>query len=299
MSDRPYTQDPTQDERYKQAVAYRWVQAWQTAIEVEAGLAPRTRLDYLRTVAVFVVRHDLEPNEWTHHHVADTLASFPEGSRRKVRAHLNSFLSWLEDEEVIERNPVRRLRKPRPKQQKVPDIFTEAEAAVMLADPLLTLMLNTGLRKGECRRLKRRHISLERAELRVIDGKGGKSRIVPLNLTAQRAIVELDTPPLGPDDHLWSSRPGGGSVVDRSRPVGEATFARWWKNALARLDIDYRNPHTARHTFATRWLRQGGRASTLQATMGHSKSSTTLDLYAHMDLGDARADALLMDRETV
>lgn len=295
-----YSGDPTRDERYKQAVAYRWVQAWQTALEVEAGLAPRTRLDYLRSAAVFLIQHDVEPDEWTHHHVANTLASFPAGSRRKVRAHLNSLLQWLEDEEIIDRNPCRRLRRPKANAQQVPDIFTDSEIAAMCAEPLLAIMLNTGLRKGECRRLRRRHINLDRAELRVIDGKGGKDRVVPLNLTAQKAVADIDLlERVAPDDHLWWSRPGGGKHIQRSRPVGEASFARWWRNALDRVDVDYRNPHVARHTFATRYLRAGGRLETLRLILGHASSRTTVDLYAHLDLSDARADVLLLDTVTV
>lgn len=313
---RRYHPDPTRDERYKQAVCFRWVQAWQTALEVEAGLAPRTRLDYLRSAAVFAVQHDVEPREWTHHDCAATLASFPAGSRRKVRAHLNSLLSWLEEQEedvldengeptgqkrpVVDRNPMRRLRKPRAPGQRVPDIFTDPEVMVMCANPLLALMLHTGLRKGECRRLRRRHINLDRGELRVLDGKGGKDRAVPLNLTAQKAVADIDLiDRIAPDDHLWWSRPGGGQHVERSRPVGEATFARWWRQALEACDVDYRNPHTSRHTFATRYLRAGGRLETLRIIMGHASSRTTVDLYAHLDLSDARADVLLLDAVSV
>lgn len=329
MTVRAYTGDPTKDERYKQAVCSGWVQAWQTALEVEAGLAARTRLDYLRSVAVFVIQHDKQPDEWTHRDLAATLASFPEGSRRKVRAHLNSFMEWLLDEEVIDRNPMRKLRRPRPSAQKVPDIFTDPEITVMCGNPLLALMLNTGLRKGECRRLQRRHINLDvrrtipasqpdpelarfaddigidvstqphvvtGAELRVVGGKGGKDRVIPLNMTAQKAVADLDlTERLNPDDYLWSSRPGGGSVIERSRPIGEASFARWWTAALEACDVDYRNPHTTRHTFATRYLRAGGRLETLRMILGHASSRTTVDMYAHLDVSDARIDVLLLD----
>ena len=296
MTTAVYRGDPTRDERYKQAVAYRWVQAWQTALEVEAGLASRTRLDYLRSVAVFVIQHDMEPAEWTHRDFAATLATFPAGSRRKVTAHLNSFAQWLEDEDVIDRNPMRKLRKPKARPQQVPNIFDDADWAQLSTDPLACLMLNTGLRKGECRRLQRRHLHLDREDMTVMLGKGGKSRVVPLNRAALKAVADLDlTVRLNPDDHLWGSRPGGGSVIDRSRPVGEATFARWWTQTLERLGVDYRNPHVARHTFATRYLRAGGRLENLRMILGHASSRTTVDLYAHLDLSDARADVLLLD----
>ena len=51
----------------------------------------------------------------------------------------------------------------------------------------------------------------------------------------------------------------------------------------------------ARHSFATRYLRQGGRLETLRQIMGHSSVRTTVDLYAHLDLSDARIDVLLLD----
>jgi len=34
--------------------------------------------------------------------------------------------------------------------------------------------------------------------------------------------------------------------------IGEATFARWWRNWCDRAHVTYRNPHVCRHTFATR-----------------------------------------------
>ena len=293
-----YAPDPTRDQRYKQAVAYPECAAWQTAIELD-GLAERTRLDYLRSVSAFLVAHNVTPGEWTHFNVNAYLASYPAGSRRKVRAHLSSFFRWLEDEELIDRSPMRKVRRPRPNAQKVPDIFDEGEIAAMSQDPLLAIMLHTGLRKGECRRLQRRHINLDRAELRVVEGKGGKDRAVPLNLTAQKAVADLDLlDRLDPQDFLWSTRPGGGKVIQRDRPIGEASFHRWWVSALERAAVDYRNPHVARHTFATRYLRRGGKLHNLRTIMGHASVATTVDAYAHMDLSDARIDILLLD-ETV
>jgi len=290
-----YAADPTRDTRYKQAVAYPECSAWQTAIELD-GLAERTRLDYLRSVSAFIVAYNTEPETWTHLDVNAFLASYPAGSRRKVRAHMSSFFRWLEDEELIDRSPMRKVRRPRANAQKVPDIFDEGEITAMSQIPLLALMLHTGLRKGECRRLQRRHINLDRAELRVVDGKGGKDRVVPLNLTACKAVADMDLlDRLNPQDFMWATKPGGGTVIQRDRPMGEASFHRWWVISLDRVAVEYRNPHVARHTFATRYLRRGGRMHTLTEIMGHASSATTSDYYAHMDLSDARADILLLD----
>ena len=93
-----------------------------------------------------------------------------------------------------------------------------------------------------------------------------------------------------PQDYLWYSRPGGGRSISRARQIGDGSFDRWWKRCLEQAGIRYRNPHTARHTFATRWLRDGGRLETLSLTMGHASIATTNDLYAHLETSDVAVD---------
>jgi integrase len=60
-------------------------------------------------------------------------------------------------------------------------------------------------------------------------------------------------------------------------------------------DISYRNPHTTRHTFATRWPQRGGRIETLSRAMGHASIATTMDLYGHLDLSDVARDLALVE----
>jgi integrase len=79
---------------------------------------------------------------------------------------------------------------------------------------------------------------------------------------------------------------------------GKGSFAVWWRGCLEAAGIRYRNPHTARHTFATRWLRRGGRLETLSLVMGHASIGTTHDLYAHLDTSDILIDVALIDSLT-
>jgi hypothetical protein len=53
----------------------------------------------------------------------------------------------------------------------------------------------------------------------------------------------------------------------------------------------------ARHTFATRYLRKGGRLETLSMVMGHESIRTTYDLYAHLDMRDAALDMALIEAD--
>ena len=56
----------------------------------------------------------------------------------------------------------------------------------------------------------------------------------------------------------------GWHAISRVKPIGEGTFHRWWERCLDAAGVRYRNAHVARHTFATRWLRRGGRMETLR-----------------------------------
>jgi integrase/recombinase XerD len=83
--------------------------------------------------------------------------------------------------------------------------------------------------------------------------------------------------------------------VTRDRPIGEGTFHRWWERSLETAGVRYRNPHVARHTFATRWLKAGAPILTLSKAMGHASIATTVDLYGHLDLSDVARDLALVE----
>jgi integrase len=106
------------------------------------------------------------------------------------------------------------------------------------------------------------------------------------------AWVELDA--LHQTDHLWPTRPGG-YYLQRRKPMGDTSFINWYRPQLDAAGVAYRNPHVTRHTFATRWLRRGGRLETLSRAMGHSSIRTTADLYAHLDLTDLHRDLALVE----
>ena len=56
---------------------------------------------------------------------------------------------------------------------------------------IIQLILQTGLRVGEVVNLQRQDImfSARAGQVRVVDGKGHKERIIPLNSTARRALA--------------------------------------------------------------------------------------------------------------
>jgi len=289
----------TRDRRHELAVAAGECAAWQLWLEAE-GLADRTRDDYLREVAELLRTHPEKPVEaFTDAELLAHVLSNPPASRARVWSALASFFRWAKLTRRIVENPLDFVPRARRPGQKVPDVFSEAELGLLYAvDRKMVVLGETGIRKSEARNLQRRHVSFELAELVVYAGKGSKDRKIPLTSRAYTALEELVTlEGLDPTDHVWETRPGGGSVVRRERAVGNASFHRWWAGALEAAGVGYRNPHAMRHTFATRLLRAGARIENVKLLLGHSSIRTTIDLYGHLDVEDARADLALLEVE--
>jgi hypothetical protein len=169
----------------------------------------------------------------------------------------------------------------------------------LIDSALMSILLEAGLRKSEASNMQVRRIRLdEPPSIVVVAGKGGKDRLVPMNARLQQAVNDLlFMDHLEPEAYLWYTRPGGGRMR-RSTPIGKGSFATWWGRCLAEAGVRYQNPHIARHTFATRWLRRSGRLETLSLVMGHANIATTHTLYAHLDTSDILIDVARIDSLT-
>jgi site-specific recombinase XerD len=201
-----------------------------------------------------------------------------EGIQNRVRA-LKAFFNWLHREGYTAEYRLQHLRNLRT-QQKVEDILTEEEIARVLATcdvrthwgardhAMLTLLLDTGLRMSELIGLKLRDVDVEAGALKVL-GKGNKERMVPFGAAAQktvwRYVQHVRPDPVG-TDCLFLTLEGAPFTPDGFRSLIKRVGPR---AGVARL-----HPHLCRHTFATRYLMNGGDVFSLQQILGH----TTLEM---------------------
>lgn len=283
-----YRLDPLRDSRHREAVAARDLSDWLKWLEV-GKKAARTLDSYERTCAVLLRSFpDKRFDEFTDGDLLHVLALFPAPSRHLNKAHLNSWFKWGYKSRRIPGNPIDLLPLIPYRPNRSYDIFNEAEADALCALPtpngqLLTIMFWTGVRRAEARNLTGKRLDLGQRQIIIVDGaKGSKMRRVEMIQRVSVASAELlDLEGIGPDDHLWSTNPGGGRRVRRDKPIGNTTFDTWWKHVLREAAVRHRKPHMTRHTCATRFRELGLPMEEIQQILGHESLSTTSDTYVH------------------
>jgi site-specific recombinase XerC len=146
---------------------------------------------------------------------------------------------------------------------------------------MLEVLYGGGLRVSECAGLDVDHLVWQQqGELsaRVLAGKGGKDRVVPLGTAAATAVrtwlAAHPSPARGP---LF--------VSDRGRRMGTRTIRNLvYARCLATGARTRVGPHGLRHSFATHLLESGCDLRSIQQMLGHASLSTT-QRYTHLDLG--------------
>ena len=135
------------------------------------------------------------------------------------------------------------------------------------------LLLDTGLRIGELVNLRTEDIHMNEGFLKVL-GKGKKERVVPMGSNAQRVLqrylFRYRPKPLNPSIGSVFLSVSGEVLTENSVKLIFSRLAK--RSGVTRL-----HAHLCRHTFATRFLINGGDVFTLQQILGHS----TLEMVRH------------------
>jgi site-specific recombinase XerD len=125
-------------------------------------------------------------------------------------------------------------------------------------------MLFSGLRLSEAAALRWCDVDLEVRELMVVDGKGGKDRVVPLHPALVEELCQVRSPK--PSWAVLGQRDG--------KPLTHKSLAHIFERWLADLGIRI-TAHRLRHSFATEMLRHGADIRAIQDLMGHTSLETT------------------------
>ena len=192
-----------------------------------------------------------------------------------IRLILSSFFSWLEDEDLIVKSPVRRIHKVKTAKV-VKDTYTD-EALELMRDncttardlAMIDLLASSGMRVGELVTLNREDINFNEREC-VVVGKGNKERLVYFDA---RTKIHLQSYLEGRTDGNPALFVSMKSPFDRLMIGGVETRLR---ELGKRLNIPKVHPHKFRRTLATTAIDKGMPIEQVQQLLGHQKIDTTM-----------------------
>ena len=255
------------------------------------GMADKTRRAYgadLGQLAAWASGHDLGPDRLDHRALRRYAGVMSERGASKTTvarklAAIRAFYRELLRTGAVSANPADLVASPR-KDSHLPTVLKQAEVGELLermpgSTPLelrdraiFDLCYSAGLRAEELVNLDVASLDPDAEELRV-EGKGGRTRIVPAGEPAWRALeayLARGRPVLEaePDPALFLSKSGRRlSTSDIRRRLGLAV-----RRAAVQAGV---SPHTLRHSFATHLLEGGADLRSIQELLGHASISTT------------------------
>ena len=223
----------------------------------------------------------------------------------KVYTILHSFFKMAYLGDMIDRNPMDKVERPKPRKDEVkadgPLAYTPAEVQKIITglerEPLkwralVHLLIDTGIRRGECCALQWKNINFESGAITIAGN---------LCYTSAKGVY-LDTPKNG---HTRTVYAGAHTLAllrqlrteqaqkaisqyvftqERSpEPMHPQSPTRYLKKFSERYGIPDLHPHKLRHTFASIAITNGADVASVSEALGHSDKAVTLRMYTHAD----------------
>ena len=203
-----------------------------------------------------------------------------------VRRVLSSFFSWLEDEDYILKNPVRRIRKIKTKKV-VKEVISDENFEILRDScsnvrdlAMIELLASTGIRVGELVNLNMDDVLFNEREC-VVLGKGDSERIVYFDAKTKIHLLKYlenrtdNNPALFVSFKKPYKRLGINGVERRIRELGNGA------------NIKKVHPHKFRRTMATNAIDKGMPIEQVQKLLGHVQIDTTMQ-YAMVNQSNVK-----------
>ena len=215
-------------------------------------------------------------------------------SRLNIHINLSALWTWAIADGYVTSNIVRTIPSPHPNQIPIDPLTDDEVVAILKAcetartyqsrqakkvargrstaarDRMIVMLLyDTGLRASELCNLIISDIDILQHKIRVRHGKGDKSRTVRLGKRCAKFVWEYLKDRLQPD--MRQTEPLI-LVSEHSdpRPMTRFVLRKLLSRIGERAGVKNVHPHRFRHSFATDYLRNGGKMLALQELLGHS-----------------------------
>lgn len=130
---------------------------------------------------------------------------------------------------------------------------------------VVTIALNTGMRRGEILGLQWEHVNFLARTVFIAKSKTGRTRTIPMNVIVFKELTALKQD-AGPQDFVFrNSRTG----------VNIDSIKTGWRNACEEAGLVNLRFHDTRHTFATRLRANGVHEWDIRDLLGHTSVRMT------------------------
>ena len=206
--------------------------------------------------------------------------------RDNIRRTLSSFFAWLENEDYIEKSPVRRIYKVKAT-KKVKETFTD-ENLEKLRDTcsnvrdlaILELLISTGMRVGELTKLNISDMNFQERSCIVL-GKGNSEREVYFSAKSKMYIKKYLETRTDDNEALFVS------LIKLYNRLGISGVEILIRNLGKEANINKVHPHKFRRTMATMTIDKGMPIEQVQKLLGHIKIDTTME-YAMVNQNNVK-----------
>ena len=234
----------------------------------------------------------------------------------KVYTILNSLFKMAYLSDMIDRNPMDKVERPKPRKdeikpqtaqaytaQEVRDILTALEGEPLKWRAFIHLLIDTGVRRGEALAVQWEDIDFQENTILICRN---------LCYTPDKGIY-LDTPKngrcrmvdVGEDTlqllkQIREQQGAGGKYIftqDNSlEPMHPTSPTHYFRQFSKRNGIKDFHPHKLRHTFASVAITAGADVVSVSEALGHSDTAVTLRMYTHAnDESRRRASRIFRD----
>ena len=202
---------------------------------------------------------------------------------------LCSFYGWLFDEELISRNPMRKVSKIKTKKEQK-HAFSQMDLELLRANckseketAIIETLISTGCRVSELCGIKQEDIDGDQV---IVHGKGNKDRTCYLTARAQIAIEEYKkTPYFRKRYELGSPYLFARERMDEKSlwmPTSSSSIEAAVRRIGRENGVDNVHPHRFRRTCATMALKRGMPIEQVSKMLGHESVETT-QIYLDLD----------------